>query len=721
MKLIDRLISTIHGASQYNSESEVAPVCILWPDKARQWESAIPLLLERMPELYILGEYAPEKRQGPAIWLRTVFCDTPSAVPVLYLPGVSRSDLRATDNCPTELKPLAMFQFSGVFCTQENGKDWTINAFLVSRDGGLGLGERKVDANEATKAAMQNALNRLLDVDESRLKKGHLGAEFFNNLMLSGDWRRDVLRWLSDPEGYRNAHDVATWNALVSVCRALDIDAKADNGVLQAAVKLAAHDTDDWRELWNRYVELWQDLPGIRGQIAKCKRPYVMFPRMCDLEGWPQWNAEQEKTLCDALLKLEGVTSLQAREKILELECDHAPRREFIWAQMGESPLAKALKHLSFIASASPMTGEDVDQIRNHYVECGWRVDDAALRAMAYVENIQANAVKMALRAVYLPWLEESATLLQARVDTNFDMNTHVRGIAPEMYRDGDAVLFVDGLRFDLAKRLRDTIQHDIAGVEVTEVVRWSALPSITSEGKPSVFRDDMPGAVSFGNVDHEGHALQWRLASRAENLISEIRGKIAEMLYHGAKRIHIVTDHGWLLMPGGLPKTDLPKTVTESRWSRCAEIREGLQTDIAQYASYQDETKFFALAPGISSFRNGDEYAHGGLTLQECVTLQLWVTQSSQSSAPVVFEKIQWKYGVCKMTVSGGFANAVADILDKATNTSLQLGTPKPIKENGTTTVHVDDDNEGKPAVLVIRDQNGVVLAQADTIIGES
>ena len=52
---------------------------------------------------------------------------------------MSRADLRAIESCPRELQPLAELQYRGAFWSQANGKDWTVNAFLTSKKGGLVL------------------------------------------------------------------------------------------------------------------------------------------------------------------------------------------------------------------------------------------------------------------------------------------------------------------------------------------------------------------------------------------------------------------------------------------------------------------------------------------------------------------------------------------------------------------------------------------------------
>lgn len=47
-------------------------IVTLWTDNERQWEKAVPLLKQKIPELLSLGQYNSETRTGPAIWLRCV-------------------------------------------------------------------------------------------------------------------------------------------------------------------------------------------------------------------------------------------------------------------------------------------------------------------------------------------------------------------------------------------------------------------------------------------------------------------------------------------------------------------------------------------------------------------------------------------------------------------------------------------------------------------------
>jgi predicted ATP-dependent Lon-type protease len=45
---------------------------------------------------------------------------------------------------------------------------------------------------------------------------------------------------------------------------------------------------------------------------------------------------------------------------------------------------------------------------------------------------------------------------------------------------------------------------------------------------------------------------------------LEELRRKIDGLLAVGWKRVRVVTDHGWLLLPGGLPKIELSSVMVD-------------------------------------------------------------------------------------------------------------------------------------------------------------
>lgn len=140
---------------------------------------------------FIFGPYNAANRTGPAIWLRCVMAGKvaeiswpPTAVPILYLPGVSRTTMRATEQCPNELEPLAELQYRGVFWSQVNGKDWTVASFLQTNNGGLKL---KLARDAATSISLRRGLEKLVDVPlaelEAKSAAGELNSSFFDSLI----------------------------------------------------------------------------------------------------------------------------------------------------------------------------------------------------------------------------------------------------------------------------------------------------------------------------------------------------------------------------------------------------------------------------------------------------------------------------------------------------------------------------------------------------------
>ena len=80
MRILPHLLKAVRSAAVYNPEVQVAPACILWPDRDRQWEAIIPRLQEDLPELLALGEYNAAKHTGPAIWLRCILAGANSEI-----------------------------------------------------------------------------------------------------------------------------------------------------------------------------------------------------------------------------------------------------------------------------------------------------------------------------------------------------------------------------------------------------------------------------------------------------------------------------------------------------------------------------------------------------------------------------------------------------------------------------------------------------------------
>ena len=227
---------------------------------------------------------------------------------------------------------------------------------------------------------------------------------------------------------------------------------------------------------------------------------------------------------------------------------------------------------------------------------------------------------------------------------------------------------------------------------------------------------------MEFGDIDHEGHDRGWKLAKHLDALLAEIRNRITELLAAGWTSVRIVTDHGWLLVPGGLPKIDLPSVLVDSKWGRCASLKPGASCGQRLYPWHWNPNLCFALADGVSCFKKGEEYSHGGLSLQECLTLHLTVSVgASAKAAAVKFTDVVWKGLRCTVAVDGDFSGLSVDVRRQAGNASSSVVVGiKALKSNGTASVVVEDeDMEGQEAVVVLIDAKGTLITQADTVIG--
>ena len=774
--LLEAVRASLTHAGRYNSGDVVAPAAVLWTDADGQWQPVVEQLRGLCPELLTLGDYDAETRTGPAIWLRCVIEPAVRAdkfpelawpngtVPVIYMPGVSRQTLRAVEECPDAIKPLVELQYRGAVWTQKNGKDWTVRAFLVSDEGGLGL---DVAEDRLTVQSMVGALSQLAVTPIARLQGRRLEAEDFDKLMI-GDTPRDLLLWLGDPEGARGEWDEAKWSAFCNRCREdYGFDPKAD-GEIVGGEKLGQR-KDAWYGVWERFAESPALYPGVPDLLRRAK-PKGVFA--FEKEPWPDENDSMENTLREALVQVGSMKSAEARQRLEALEAEHGVRRGWVWASLGMCPLANAMAHLAGLAkrTATTLGGDSADAMARLYAEGGYLADDAALRAMACVKTVEDTAaVQAAVRCVYLPWLEDTARHFQQCLETKaLPAATAQEVVAAET---GECILFADGLRFDIGQRFAA-----LAGerqMEASAAWRWAALPTVTATAKPAAspvakmlrggdlgadfcpeiaetgeglntdrFRKQLAVAgfqvlgasetgdpqtkkarawTEYGEFDKLGHNLQVKLAARIEDQLELLLERVQGLLEAGWKRVRVVTDHGWLLAPGGLPKVQLPKYLAESRWSRCASIKDSSHVDVPVAGWSWNMQERFAYAPGVHCFVAGREYAHGGASLQECMTPVLTFTSTGAPAGVIVtVSEVQWVGQRCRVTIQPPAEGLRADLRTKPNDPNSSVAEPKALDADGKAALLVADDSlEGTMASLVVVDASGRVICKEATTVG--
>ena len=163
-------------------------------------------------------------------------------------------------------------------------------------------------------------------------------------------------------------------------------------------------------------------------------------------------------------------------------------------------------------------------------------------------------------------------------------------------------------------------------------------------------------------------------LARRVGELLKGLTERIEGLLEAGWKEVRIVTDHGWLLVPGGLPKADLPKYLTATRWGRCAVVKPTATIDFPTFAwSWSDKVRV-ACPHGIDSFIAGKEYSHGGLSVQECVVTQLAVRHGKGAGISATIGQVRWSGLRCRVTVAGVSPGWSVDLRDKPADPATSL-----------------------------------------------
>ena len=395
------------------------------------------------------------------------------------------------------------------------------------------------------------------------------------------------------------------------------------------------------------------------------------------------------------------------------------------------------------------------------------------MKSLAAVSSkADTDAIGAALRAIYVPWLEDSAHRFQdlVKAEGGLKQLAGAKGATADgAPLDGLCTVFVDGLRYDVAMQLKERL----AGLgKVTTSAMWTSMPSVTASGKPwaspvsqwvsgkkadedfqpSLAADRKPLSthnfrkllvdhgfqvldkhengdpsgkawVECGDLDHYGHAHGLRLARDMETQLTQIVERLAELDEAGWTRFRIVTDHGWLLVPGCLPKSELPMFEAETRWGRCAVLKDSSHGTPLTFGWDWCKDVQIAFAPGISNFIAGEVYSHGGLSLQECLVpvLELVVAGGAANTVKVDITKVTWTGLRCKVEVAPAVAGLRVDIRTKAALADSTLVANVRALESGKASLAVEDDaNEGTAAFVVVLDAAGMVVQKKPTTVGE-
>ena len=778
--LIHGLARALIDAAQTYEAGKEWPAALLWPDPDRQWFAAFADLRRRLATqkvaLYAHGAYAPEEGIGPSIWLRCLVeapqaptlrgTVTQGALPVILLPGISWRNLREPLTLSRGLQILVEMQYRGdVFRQRRQARDWTVATFLRDPDQGLSL---DVATDSRTDEAARRALPGLLDLPLDGWRQRRLAADDFDGLLVN-DKERDLLRWIADPDGVRAAKDAANWNAFRDLIKreyGVDIDEK---GTLQQAIDRLIRRTGAWGKVWNRLADSPQQFRPVceRVREATGKKTADMFGEGDPVTS-PHDNALAEKMLMQDLSELANMSSREAATKVVSLEERHRARRDLLWSRLGEAPLAAALEPLARLAAATDanLSGDGLTALATAYAEEGWRVDAALIETIA-AAGTREDVVARAAGALYRPWVDALARRFRAAHEAAGDAARP----SPLAVESGTLVLFVDGLRMDVAHAVVERLNS--AGIDSSLGWRLSPVPSVTataksivtpvgdsiggkgkvdaflpleiSSGKPasadvlrkamlargiqvldrgSVLPPEKPTSIGYaecGNIDNDGHAMGLRLAGQLETEVARIVECASALKAAGWPQLRIVTDHGWLLMPGGFEPIRLPPSAVIAKGCRAAILQDEAAAEIAFVPWHWDKSVRIAMPPGAEAFRAGEVYSHGGLSPQECVIPDITVGNGEAAiSGAARISAISWRRLRLTVELTGELTDMVVEVRRKERDPASRVDVASTLEGTRARLTVSDEVEEGDPVLVVLIDRHGSVIDARATRVGD-
>ena len=766
--IYDKVVHALKQAENHNSHVMVKPEVILWPDPDNQWTDVIEILQQEMPQLILYGSYVPEKKQGPSIWIKCMVAKmlpeanwSAGVIPIIYMPGIAKSDLRNVEEAGLDFQPLIEYQYTGVLFLQYNGKEWTVLAFVENEIYGLGL---KILEDIATKDALKKSLPTIFKDGEILQGKSVIDAAFLNNILFP-DVIPNILKWMCKGDSFLQQMDAGRRDVFIQLCKnqyEFELDHK---DIISIARKLGEQ-KGNWNYVWQIYANAPKKYHEIE-ELLRAAKPADLGSGMFAIpeESWPQVNEIAEGKLLTELTKVATLLPKEATSKLIALEVSNHKRRNWVWNELGKSPLANSLQYLIEMAKTCivPFPSSSIIELKDYYISKGLHADQSMRKALAAVKSEKdKKAVKAIIQLIYQPWLELITNQFQALIAQNAEIFTNQ--IAKEEAEN--YVLFVDAFRYELAEEFNQRL-HKLK-YKVTLKSNWSAIPSLTPTAKPNVspvaisvsttseivefrpqlangkdlqtaaFREQLsangfklitnPSDINptgkswqeIGDIDTKGHEEQADMVKRVEELFDQIHEALDVAFENGVKQIKIVTDHGWLLMPGCLPKTQLNAGLAETRWGRCALIKEGVKTDLLHLPWRWNPSIYIAYAPGINFFKMNEEYAHGGISIHECLVPEMIIENPKTSASNEKILSFKWTKLKCAFItehVSEGFTMDIRTKYNDET-TSILESTNKTIAENKGYLM-VNDSAEFQSATIVLIDPNGRIIDKISTTVG--
>jgi hypothetical protein len=228
-------------------------------------------------------------------------------------------------------------------------------------------------------------------------------------------------------------------------------------------------------------------------------------------------------------------------------------------------------------------------------------------------------------------------------------------------------------------------------------------------------------GYAECGNIDHDGHVVGLRLAAQVQTEVARIAEYVVALKAAGWPRIRIVTDHGWLLMPGGFEPIRLPASTVIAKGCRAAILHEEAAAELAFLPWHWDKSVRIAMPSGAEAFRAGEVYSHGGLSPQECVIPDIAVGNGeSQTLGTARIATINWRRLRLTVELAGELTDVTIEVRRKERDPSSRVDVGSAMEGTRARLTVSDEVEEGDRVLVVVVDRHGSVIDARATRVGE-
>lgn len=217
--------------------------------------------------------------------------------------------------------------------------------------------------------------------------------------------------------------------------------------------------------------------------------------------------------------------------------------------------------------------------------------------------------------------------------------------------------------------------------------------------------------------IDSAGHGLGGDIVHYFEQALDSTRRAIRRLQSWGYSEVHIVTDHGFVLLDSGdaVQKMEVDRGAFADSGNRWGILAKGATAPTAVVPFGLDPEWSVAVPPGIRSFARPGPFFHGGATLQEVVVPHITIKSGAGAVLRLRVEALLPVVDIATMTVKVELRPVppeTATLLDTVQGASVdvffgELGAPRSSKK----TVEFDAGATEATAVTLFLDREPAIL----------